>query len=262
VKSKFMSLSIALLIVFSSSALFPAPIVQAQTSTPTVTPHYGAFVNGQSISVTPWWAGGTGPFHATYDVNSAPSCPQVFAGPGFDHIDLGPASGVASATLIAGPTTNLYVCVGITDTSDGITMWSGVTSYVNVGGVDPPAVSALAPPTISVTPDKIGGGQSADLSTAVSFVNGTSPYTCQWFVESPAATSFNNLGSSFTTGCDPSSKPSVSTGTLTKAGTWRFELQVTDATGAVVASSATTLTVSNLPGITLKLSCNPHVVVF
>ncbi len=113
----------------------------------------------------------------------------------------------------------------------------------------------LVAPTISVSPTATGSGQSATLSVITSLADGTSPYTCQWLQESPMNATFVTLGGSFTIGCTTSSKPSISTGTLTTAGNWSFELQVTDAAGETVASSPVRLTVGSLPGTSVTLSC-------
>jgi parallel beta-helix repeat protein len=110
---------------------------------------------------------------------------------------------------------------------------------------------ALIRPTISVMPLAIGKGQFAKLSVKTPFKGGTSPYNCQWLKKSPTATSFTALGSSFTSGCAPSLKPSRSTGALTTLGTWTFELQVKDAAGAKAVSSPVKLTVKSLTHVTI-----------
>ena len=100
---------------------------------------------------------------------------------------------------------------------------------------------ALTAPVISVSPTSVHTGHSSTLSTTTSFGGGTLAYTCQWLQEAPGAGSFSNLGSSFS--CNKGDLPSTSTGTLTTAGSWQFELSVTDSTGASVTSGAKTVTV-------------------
>ncbi len=99
-------------------------------------------------------------------------------------------------------------------------------------------------PTISVSPTTVDSGQSATLSTTTPFSGGTPTYTCQWLVEAPSAGSYSDLGSSFS--CTTSSLPTISTGTLTAAGTWSFELEVTDSSGTpqTVTSNVATVLVS------------------
>jgi len=99
------------------------------------------------------------------------------------------------------------------------------------------------------------------LSVTASLADGTSPYTCQWLQESPTSTSFGTLGSSFTSGCTPSSKPSISTGALTTAGNWSFELQVTDAAGETVTSSPVAVSVSGHLSSSVTITCSHSSVV-
>lgn len=124
---------------------------------------------------------------------------------------------------------------------------SAVTVTVNL---------AASAPAVSATPSAIDSGQSAALSTIASFSGGTSPFTCQWLVKPPVATSFSNLGSTFS--CAAGDKPSTSTGVLTAAGGWSFELQVSDSgtPTEIVASPATTVTV-NQPLAAPVISVNP-----
>jgi hypothetical protein len=107
---------------------------------------------------------------------------------------------------------------------------------------------------ISVSPTTVGKVQSVTLSVKTPLTGGASPYTCQWLAESPKATSFTALGTSFTAGCTTSSKPSVSTGALMTLGVWTFELQVKDAAGITVTSSPVKLTVTKASTVT-TISC-------
>jgi|GEM_PF-625201 len=119
-------------------------------------------------------------------------------------------------------------------------------------------VFALTPPTISVRPTTIRVGRSAILSTKTSFAGGASPYACQWLKESPSATGFSDLGSPFTTGCTPSSKPSLTltSRVLTTSGTWSFELRVNDSASATIVSAPVTVTVKSVLSRT-TVSCSP-----
>ena len=117
-------------------------------------------------------------------------------------------------------------------------------------------VFALTPPTISVRPTTIMAGRSVTLSTKASFAGGASPYACQWLEKSPTATGFSDLGSPFTTGCTPSSKPSSFKKALTTSGIWSFELRVNDSASASVASALVTVTVKPVLSRT-TVSCSP-----
>ena len=117
-------------------------------------------------------------------------------------------------------------------------------------------VFALTSPTISARPATINVGRSATLSTKTSFAGGASPYACQWLEKSPSATGFSDLGSPFTKGCTPSSKPSLSTGVLTTSGIWSFELRVNDSASVSVASAPVTVTVKSVLSKT-TISCSP-----
>lgn len=117
-------------------------------------------------------------------------------------------------------------------------------------------VLALTPSTISVTRTTINAGRSAALLTKTSFAGGTSPYACQWLKKSPSAKGFSDLGSPFTRGCTPSSKPSLSTGVLKTSGIWSFELRVNDSASVSVTSAPVTVTVKSVLSKT-TVSCSP-----
>ena len=106
--------------------------------------------------------------------------------------------------------------------------------------------SALVAPTVTSTPSTIDQGQNSSLtSTAVS--TGTSPYTYQWFEMAPGG-SFSPISGAIST-----SYNFVTSGS-TATGSWSFELQVTDATGAQVNSTATMVTVNAAPTVTVSPS--------
>jgi hypothetical protein len=101
--------------------------------------------------------------------------------------------------------------------------------------------TVLIAPSVEVSPTTIDSGQSAVLSTSASFSGGTSPYTCQWLEEAPGASSYSDLGSSFS--CTAGSMPSETTGSLTAVGTWSFELQVKDGSGVPVTVTSSPVSV-------------------
>ncbi len=95
----------------------------------------------------------------------------------------------------------------------------------------------LTSPTISAASTSILQGQTSVLTLAP-LTTGTPPYTYQWFAEAPNATAYTTI--------DNATLPSYNftTTTSTAAGNWTFMLQVTDATGAVVNSTATQVIVN------------------
>jgi hypothetical protein len=139
-----------------------------------------------------------------------------------------------------------YYCYTVTDSSQADAGAVTVLSAWDIVTVDP----ALVAPVISVLPTTIDYGQSATLSTTQSFSGGTPPYTCQWFEESPGGSSYSAFGSLFS--CIAGDTPTISTGVLTIAGAWSFELQVTDSSTTPLnqTSNAVGVTVDPLPTTT------------
>ena len=84
--------------------------------------------------------------------------------------------------------------------------------------------SALAAPTVTATPIVVNQGQTSSLTSSV-VTTGTSPYTYQWLEKAPGG-SFSPVS-----GATSNSYSFVTSGS-TATGSWSFELQVTDATGA------------------------------
>ncbi len=159
-----------------------------------------------------------------------------------------------------------YFCLIVTDTVTTDTATAEVTITVN---------PALVAPTIAATPSSIDQGQSSSLSMTSGFSGGASPYTCQWLQEAPGASSYSNLGSSFSCSAGVTTY-TQSTGTLTTSGTWSFELQVSDgsnsptpqgfSTPATVAVTAVALNAGAISpstptidsGQSISLAANPY----
>lgn len=198
-------------------------------------------LSGQSVMLTASPSGGIPPYTVTwYSAAEAGACTTSDA-----PVSTGP-------TYSPSPTASAYYCYIATDSEAPPASASSSTYLVTL---------ALAYPAISVSPTTVEINQSALITTTAALAGGVSPYTCQWLEEPPSAANFSNLGSPFTTGCTPSSRPSASTGVLPTSGSWTFELQVTDASSTTVVSPPVTLSVSTIIGPALKLSCSPTPVV-
>jgi len=98
--------------------------------------------------------------------------------------------------------------------------------------------SALVAPTVTPTPSAVDQGQTSSL-TSSSVTTGTSPYAYQWFQKAPGG-SYVMVGSN-------SASFSFATSNATATGYWSFILQVKDNVGAVVNSSAVSVTVNSAP---------------
>ncbi|MGD0451321.1 MAG: hypothetical protein ABSA79_09755, partial [Candidatus Bathyarchaeia archaeon] len=114
------------------------------------------------------------------------------------------------------------------------------TPTVNViEGTVTTIASPLVAPTVKVSPVTVDVGQSAVLSVVTDVSGGTGPFSYQWMSEAPGASSYSTLGSA------TSSASSPSTGALS-LGSWKFELQVTDATTASVTSNVVSVLVNSV----------------
>ncbi len=100
----------------------------------------------------------------------------------------------------------------------------------------------LAAPSIFPSSKSINQDQSLYLDSATT--TGIPPYTYQWFNKAPNALVYSPINDASL------SSYSFVTSNLTTVGNWSFMLQVTDATGATVNSTATTVTVHGPPSLT------------
>jgi|GEM_PF-1239745 len=138
-------------------------------------------------------------------------------------------SGKTASTFSYSPASagSYSITVTVTD-SLGATSAQSTAATVTVN-------SKLVAPTLTATPTTVDQGQTSSL-TSSTVSTGTSPYTYQWLEEAPSG-SYVDVGTN-------SASFSFVTTTSTATGTWHFELQVTDAAGVVVTSSAVTVTVN------------------
>jgi hypothetical protein len=208
-----------------------------------ITPKRPKIVAGEQVQLTAHPSGGVPPYNIHWYVAVTNGTCS-----GSDRIV------AAGPTYTLYPSTGAYYCYMVMDSASPPFSAASQTDLVTV-------LPALSPPAVAVSPGAVYVGESALLSTSSAFTGGASPYSCQWLYSPPAALNFSALGVSFTTHCKPSSKLSVSTGTLTTLGNWSFELQVTDGTGATVVSPLATLFVVPLAGSIVMLSCTPTPVV-
>ncbi len=138
-------------------------------------------------------------------------------------------SNSASYSYTASAGTNSVTCKVTDSASTPVTSPASNAVSVTVN-------SALVAPTVTATPGTVDQGQTSSLtSTAVS--TGTSPYTYQWLEKAPGG-SFSPIS-----GATSTSYNFVTSGS-TATGSWSFEIQVTDAAGAQVTSTAATVTVN------------------
>ena len=187
-----------------------------------ITPSSPTIDTGQSVLLTSHASAGTPPYQ--YQWYTGASCTS-------------PISGATGSTYSASPTLNTTYYYQVIDAAA-----TSQCSSLDMVTVEP----ALVAPMISVSPAAIDSSQNSTLSTTTSFSGGTGPYTCQWLEEAPEASSYSNLGSSFS--CMVGDHPTTSTGSLATAGTWHFELQVTDSasTPAVAPSLPVGVTVNQV----------------
>jgi hypothetical protein len=94
----------------------------------------------------------------------------------------------------------------------------------------------LVAPTVTATPAAVNQGQSSNL-TSTPMTSGVPPYSYQWFEKG-----LSDLSYSLISGANLSSYDFATSG-ATATGAWSFVLQVTDYTGAVVNSTAVSVTV-------------------
>ena len=116
----------------------------------------------------------------------------------------------------------------------------------------------LSPPAIAVTPNSVNVGQGVTLFTTGPFSGGTASYTCQWLEEVPGGSGWADLQTSF--GCAPGGYPDLSFSSTSVPGTYGFELQVADAAGVVVTSTAAALTVATALEPTVVVSASPSTI--
>jgi hypothetical protein len=198
----------------TSAQSSPASVTVSASPTVIISPNGTLAKNvGQTQIFTASALGGSGTIHYQWYVDSSP---------------VGTDSATYSYTV---PGTSHSITCRITDSAS-----VPVTSPSNAVIIT--SNPALVAPIVSASPATINQGQTSSLSSAT-VSTGTSPYTYQWLQRVPggnyAVVGSNSASFSFVT----------SGGTAT--GNWSFILQVTDAAGAAVNSSAIFVEVNVAP---------------
>lgn len=234
--NKSISIAITALLALSFLALIPIA-VHAQTldTSPTVVPQLGTFEAGSTITNVGVTFGYVTGDSYTIQLYSSPvdSCLNSV---GMTPLGLpvtvaayaGTPSPVTGFSFVA-PSTNLYVCAEVTDTTLPNTgLWSGPASYTVV----PPLSSYINNDENAVTVDL---GQAFILTDYVS--GGAGSYTYQWYYGSTSATCTTPVGT-------PDTSPSATSASYTPSpagmpittGTVYYNVEVTD--GSMTPSSA------------------------
>jgi hypothetical protein len=170
--------------------------------------------SAQTSTLSANFSGGTSPY----------TCQWFQKAPGANsYSNLGssaPCTSSASASTGTLPTVGTWSFeLQVTDSSSSPLPITSSAATVTVN-------AAPSLPAIYISPTALDLGQSSTLATSTAFNGGTSPYVCQWLEKAPGAASYSNLGNTFS--CNAGDKPTTSTGVLTVAGSWSFELKVTD----------------------------------
>ncbi|QQG49390.1 MAG: hypothetical protein HY247_03545 [archaeon] len=202
--------------------------------TPLVTANPNVLDSGESASIVVSWTGGTSTFGSSLYSSGSAACDSNSTLVS-SASDLTSSSWSVSVLFNTNVTMGIWYCATVSDDS-GV---PAITSSLSAGVV---AHAALGAPVVSASAGGVVVGQSLTISTTSPFSGGSGPYSCSWLKKAPAATSFTSLGGAFS--CDTSSLPSTPTGALTKAGSWQFELSVTDSAGLPTTIQSSPVTVS------------------
>ncbi len=222
---------IALLLGGSVTVLTAIPltahaIVFNPLTAPTILPSNPAIDQGQSgpVSLNVYWAGGVSPY-----VVRLYSSPTTFCNSMSTLVDTNTGVGGTSTSFVVSPTSSIYYCATVTDSS-ATTTTSGVVLFtIN------PALTA----TISPASPTIDSGQSVTLTALASL--GTPPYSYQWY-----------NGGSCSSAIVGQTTSSYATPFLTSAHT--YSVKVTDSSDA---SSPGTFCAS--AGVTVNAALSPTI---
>ncbi len=116
---------------------------------------------------------------------------------------------------------------------------NGAYVYVTNGDWTVSVITVVPTVTATASAAVVDVGQSSTLSVTTDITGGTSPYSHQW-MEAFNGGSFSSVGSATS-----SAESYIFNSAAMAVGTYTFELVVTDATGASVASNVVTVTVDS-----------------
>lgn len=182
---------------------------------------------GQSETVSVLATGGTPPLTYAWTVASGDSCP------GFSS-----STSNSFTYTPTGTTSNCAFTVSVSDSVNGGPATAN-TAVINV------AATLATPATPSPSSQSVDKGQTATIAGTAP-TTGTAPYTYQWLEEAQGAGSYSNAVDCTT----PTTLTcTFSTTAGTTAGSYSFELQVTDSANSVTVSSPVTLNIVSALGI-------------
>ena len=152
------------------------------------------------------------------------------------------APGASSYSQISGATSPGYNFTTSTSTTPGkwnfiLQVKDNTAASINSTTFSVKVNSALVAPSVTPSQPTIGQGQNCYLNSSVT--TGTAPYTYQWYVEPPGASSYSLIDEA------TSSSYNFSTSASTVTGSWNYMLHVKDSSGAGVNSTAALVTVNS-----------------
>ncbi len=142
--------------------------VNTALGTPTISPSNPTIDNGQSISFTSTWSGGTTDYTAKLYSSSTSTCNS---GSTLVQTLSSLTSGSASFSSIS-PSSTTYYCIFVTDSATTPETTNSVNSKVIVN-------PALGTPTLSPTSYTMDSGENSPITSTET--GGTTPYNYQWY---------------------------------------------------------------------------------
>jgi hypothetical protein len=193
-------------------------------TTPFVFPSPSTIDQGQSSNLTATLTTGTGPYTLQWYAE-APSA--------------------SSYSSITGANSSIYNFTTSASTAAGswnfmlqVTDSTGASVNSTVAPVTVLPARTLAAPTVTASRLTVDQGQRTSLAVP-SPTTGTAPYTFQWYVEAPGASTYSLINDA------TSSSYNFTTSTSTATGEWYFIIQTTDSAAAAVNSTAFSVKVNS-----------------